>query len=515
MPYLKKAVIMPIAGHDYSKPSPFILAEAGFPVNMRAYKGEMKKSPGKVKHGSTAIAGGQVMGLGVLELATVAKYLVRASKTKIQGYNAVSGEWASIGTDFSGGDDDFVSFANDSSNGLLIITNYVNLIRKWTGAGNTEVLAGDPPRARLVEYLAPYVVLGYVDDGIAANPWKIQWGDTDDPETWTGGNTGALLLASDPSVLKRLKLLGNGIAAYKENALAMIRKVGTSDIFDLETVCVGVGLAAQRAVVSDESGFHYFMGSNNFYRWAGGIPDPIGTSISEEIFNRLDRGKIGRSFAIHVKQYSEIWFFVIISGNEWPTEVWKYNYKTGFWYMDQCNLLTDAIAWQRTVAQTWNEDTGSGSDDGTWDQALDTWDAGNVTDSGSEIILGRSDGYTLKLDDAISEDDGSAIEARFDTKDYIGGEIDVKVRFLELDITAKGPGSMSVAYSIDFGDTWVTIPYSSTQVYYDLTDLYQTFKTYLDVVAEHIRFRIQERTLGKTIYLRSFQPYFLPRERSR
>lgn len=510
MPLLSKAVLMPVEGHDYSKPPTFIELGAGFPVNMSYFRGELRKSPGKSKYGSVAISGGQIMGLGVLELNTLSKYLVRTSKTKIQKFNPATTAWDSISdSDFGGGDDDFFSFANDTANGLLVITQYINVMRKWTGSGNTAALGGTPPRCKLVEYLSPYLLAGYIDDGIAVNPWKIQWPDTNDPETWSGGNSGSLLLSSDPSPLKQLRKLGNDVAAYKQNALCLLHKVDTADIFTPETIRVGIGLVAQNAVAVDEDGTHYFMSPYDIFRWNGGVPESIGKPLKEYLFPRLDRTNIGRCFAVTMKSLSEVWFFVVISGQSWPTEVWKYNYANGRWYMDTCDNITAAIAWQRTASETWDDEVG------TWDDALDTWDEGVSTEASEEVIVGRDDGYTLKVDKDLAEDDGVAIDSQHDTKDYYGGTPDQEERFLEFDVEMKGPGYVYLYYSTDHGDTWVNIPYSSTQSYFETTESYARFKAYPDVWARHIRFRIRESTLSKTIYIRDFQPFFLPRGRKR
>ena len=75
MPYMKKGVLIPSQGIDYSQPSLFIPDRKGFPQNMRFYRNEMRSMHGKTKLGSTAITDAvQIMGLGVFEDNAGTKY---------------------------------------------------------------------------------------------------------------------------------------------------------------------------------------------------------------------------------------------------------------------------------------------------------------------------------------------------------------------------------------------------------------------------------------------------------
>lgn len=509
MPLLRKGVLMPAKGVDFSVPSKFIDARSGFPQNMRYYRGEMRKRPGKTAYGSAVADASQIMGIGRLELNDGQKWLVRASKKKIERYNTATSLWEVISaSDLTGGDGDLVNFTQVTESGLLIATNGVDNIRKWTGSGNDADLGGSPPKAKYATYLSPYLLLAHIDDGAAVNPWKIQNCDTDSPEVWTGGNTNEYLLSDEPSPIQNIAKLNEYVVAYKKESLYLGYKVDPPDIFRFDCVKTGIGLAAPRSF-ADAEGYHYFMGMNNFYRWNGGIPDAIGGPVLDEVFSRISRANIGRCHAIHIQELTEIWFFIVTSGYSWPREIWKYNYRFGFWYYDTCLDITAAGKWEKTSTETWD------SESGTWNEALDTWDSGIAIQAWEDIVFGDVNGLVSKLDYDSANDLGVAVESWFISQDYTGDTLEFSKRWLKLDLWAKAQATgtkLYVDYSINEGDTWVNIPYTSSQSYISLGTTYVKTTLYFDIRGEQIRFRFRNAESGEIWYIQNFYPYYLVKE---
>ena len=504
MPLLRKGVLLPVEGADFSQPSTFINDRSGFPTNMMYYRNELRKRPGKTLYESAALLS-QIMGLGMLELTSL-KYLMRASKTTLQNYNTATSAWDTINaTAFTGGDEDFFHFANVTESQFITFTNWVDKIRKWTGSGNNSSLGGNPPFAKFLTYVTPYLLLAYTNDGATIESWKVQWCDTGTPEVWTGGNSGSSLLSRDSSPIQNIMKLNEFAAVYKKESLWLGRTVDTSDIFIFDCIKTGVGLSASRSLV-DVEGYHYFQGYNDFYRWNGLREEPIGGPVRDYVFSRLDRNKIQRCHAIHVKDLWEVWFFIVVSGQAWPTEVWKYNYRTGFWYFDTCNNVTCAAPWNKVSTQSWDDDT-----PGSWDGALDTWDAADTTQNWEDTVFGDSSGHTSLLDRNTTNDLGVAVSSFFESKDFTADSMEFYKRWLQLDVWARGSvgAKLYVDYSTDFGSVWTNIPCSSSAAYITLTETTQLFRVYFDVIAEHIRFRFRNAESGEMFYLQSFYPYYL------
>jgi hypothetical protein len=511
MPLLRKGIILPAKGIDYSVPSTFIADQNSFSKNMYYYRGELRKRPGKVLVGE-AISGGQIMGFGIFEGNTGIKYAIRASKTKIEKYNTSTLAWESISSsDLGGGDDDQINMAMVTEEQILAVTNWINVIRKWIGSGNTAALGGNPPKAKYAAYLSPYLLLAYTNDGISIKPWRVSWSDTGNCENWSSGAAGSLDLGDEPSVIQNILKLNEYAAVYKKDSIWLLNKVSSSDVFQKSCARTGIGLAASRAVI-DADGQHYFMSFNDFHTWEGIRPTSIGAAVRDEVFRRIDPNRINRSFALHVQELSEVWFFIPVSGGSWPTEIWKYNYRLGFWYYDTCAELSAAMRWGKVASEAWNDDT-----PGSWNEALDVWDSGDSIANWEEIILGKVSGYCSKLDYTKADDEGLPVEGVFETKDFIGESLEKKTRWLQIDFWARGSSSakLYIDYSVNGGDDWTNIPYTSSQAYAELTEKAVHYKFYFDIVSSEIRFRARNAETGEVFYIKAFYPYYLSKEQNR
>jgi hypothetical protein len=509
MPLLRKGVVLPVKGIDFSVPATFIGDQYGFPKNMQYFRGQMMKGPGKTAFGVNAAS--QIMGLTKLEIFSGIKYLVRASKTRVQKWNTTTSIWDNISTAmFTGDDDDFFSFTNVVEDGLLLISNYVQAVQKWNGSGAVSALGGTPPKAKFMTYVSPYVLLGYTNDGNIVSPWNVQWCDTGTPEVWSGGNAGARLLSDEASPLQNIMRLNEGVVGYKKKSIWMGNKVDTTEVFHFDCVKTGMGLGASRAVADYPDG-HLFMSEDDFFSFSGIRPESIGGPVRDEVFGKIDRSKINRCFAVQIQQLSEVWFFIVVTGNEWPTEIWKYNYRSGFWYYDTCDAVTAAIAWERITSMTWDDDSGS------WDSDLNFWDYGDSSAQWEQIVFGNSIGRSLALDFTTADDDGNAVEGIFETKDFSAETLEKNKRWLQLDVWARGSkdAKLYVDYSIDHGDTWKNIPLDSSKAYITLTEKVVLYHIYLDVFGDQIRFRFRNKESGEVFAIESFYPYYLSKEQKR
>lgn len=499
--FLRAPELTVAAGADFSIPSAYLGKGKNFPQNFQLYRGEMKKRLGRSVIGGIMLGGQKVLHLDVFTTTGAVERLIRHSKQNVERFVAASQAWEDItGVDLSGAETDFIQSCVVTENDLYVFTNnIINAIRKYTDSGTTSDLGGNPPKCRTLDYLSPYLLIGNVLDGGNSYPQKVQWCDTGQPEVWSGGNSGSVLLADEPSHIKRIKKLIDYAFVYKEKSVYRGRKVSTSAIFEFGgPFADGKGIYSPRAIAGDGSN-DYYMGLFDFHKNNAVRISDFGAPVREYIFNRINRERSDTCFAIHVAEFKEIWFFITIAGYDWPTEVWKYNYDIDFWYFDTVvNCITAAI-YKQTVDLTWDTDFG------TWDEDVTFWDEQQGLSGAPFPVLGYADGMVDYMAANTVDDRGAAVDARIDTKDYTGlvhRGIEYDTEWMQFSIWCRGRGSVKLWYSIDEGSNWVFIAEK------DLTLETKKLDFYFHFIAPKARWRIQTDRAGEYLMIRNFTPYF-------
>jgi len=476
MPLLRIPVLLPSMGMDYSRPATLIDNANCFPQNMSFSRGDITKRAGRSLFGDTAISGAPVMGYGTFYMGSGARHILRVSTNNLEKYNELTNVWDDIAvTPFSGDADDYFAFATVAESDLIAISNGVDNIRKWTGSGNQQLLGGTPPICKTMCYLSPYLILGNLIESGTPNPWKVAWCDTANPEIWTGGNSGSELLSDESSEIVRLKKLNEYAAAYKKDSL-WLGRLDVSDVISFDCVKTGIGIVSKNAVAEAEA-VHYFMGYNDFYSWDSSGITPIGKGVRDEVFSTIDKTQLHKCFAVHAKDTTEIWFAVVTTGQTYPTQIWKYNYRYGIWYFDTIANITAGIEFE-----------------------------GNAF--AERTILGDSSGYSYRVDPTAHNDNGVAISSYVITKDFVADKFEYEKRWLQIDLWAYGSATLYVDYSIDRGTTWTSLSSATLEASMPIFPITLWF----DVVSSHIRFRFRNAGDGEYFYLRKFFPYYLGRE---
>lgn len=495
---------MPVKGINLAVPATYLPEEHAFPENMRYWRGQMEKRFGMSKFGDVSIGAQKILHLATFETSTNVINLLRHTRYNIEKYNTSTSVYNDItGTDMSGDETDFFSSTTITEDDIYIFTNYIDNIRKWTTTGNTQDLGGDPPKAKFVEYVTPYLLIANLEESGTAIPTKLRWSGTSDPEQWTGGNSGSQLLTHESSPIRGMKKMGDFVFIYKEKSIYRGRKVSTTAIFDVPPYDFGKGLLAPRAL-AEANGVHYYMGLNDFYVNDGIRTTSIGSSIREFLFNRINRELAETFFAIHASQQKEIWFFITTSGNSWPNEIWKYKYDLGFWYSDTVSNILTGTEYKVVSSLTWDDSVG------TWDSQVVAWDDVSGQADAPQIIMGDTNGLTYNQDPRNYNDNVTPFTGKLESKDYTGlppqgsGKIGIEEdqRWMQLDLWASG-SAVKVYYSKDGGDNWTYIKAVT------LTSSVKKYTCYFDIVSDKIRFKFENGENQGNFILRSFIPYYL------
>lgn len=496
-------------GLDVSKPAEYLDARATPDCqNVMISRNVIRKKLGTTAMGSSL--GERVQKIVELKVGTLT-YVVRIGNTKIELYDQAGGTWSDIaGSALTGGASDRIDTAQPLLSGarVLTFTNHKDNIRKYTGTGNTADLGGTPPLAKFMVEYGSYLVLAYITDGGNTYTMRVQWCDTGDIETWSGGNSGSRDLVEDGKDITGISLFGNYLTIHKESSIYIGYLVSSSDIFKFERKNTEVGAVCYDTIKNLPTGEQIFLARDGIHLFNGISAPLIPSPIMDEIRENMNSEQVLKSYAEVVPELDEYWVGVPIGSQTEPETIYKYNFRTRQCYKDvrllttaiSTYINTDALRWV-DMSNTWQADTGR-------------WNDINVLALFPKIIFGESGGITVNREEE-NDDNGTAISSWWVSKDFECTDKGLLARWLEIEIWAKG-NTMKVEYSTDAGSTWTEITSFSTGSSLTLSADYPSddspLQGWFDVVSTKIRFRFSNNVSAENMYLKQFVIKYRPRE---
>jgi len=367
-------------------------------------------------------------------------------------YEKSGASWSDVtrlAGDYAVGADDFWRFAQ-FGNTTLAVTKTDTL--QYSDSGVFADVTG-APKAAIVETVGNFVFLFNTDEssfGDSPNRWwcsAIQDYTDWTPSIATQCATG--ILTSSYGRIFAGRRFGEQIVVYKERAMYVGTYVGTPIIWDFQQVPGEAGCNSQEAVANigtPENPVHIFMGADDFWRFDGARPVPIGEPVKRTIYSRLDKGYSNRIKSLHDRINSRVYFYYPPRGSGGElTECVVYHYRTNKWGRDDRSI--EACLEYISGGVTW--DTIS----------FASWDTINATLSwGSPFWLsGSTTPAVFNLSHEMESLDGISLDSSFTTGD-IGDDDNyyllqrVKPKWLTKPTTA----TMTNYYKANEGDTLTT-----------------------------------------------------------
>lgn len=496
---LKTQIIQPITGIDVSRPADFIdVRSASSAQNVEINRGIIRKRSGTDELGTGFSE--RTMGMAELE-SGINSSLIRVGTTKIELYNKSTDTWSSIAhAALTGTEEDEVNFAFPVISAIrtMVFTNGIDSIYKTSGS-TTALLGGTPPKCKFLLDFGGYLILAYVIDG-GDYFTRVQWSDSGDPETWTGGNSGSQELLEDSLPITGISVFGDYVAVHKESAIWLGALVSSSDTFLFTRRECGAGTIANKSIQNLPTGEQIFLARDGIRIFNGVTTQLIESPIIDELRESMNPQHVYKSCSVLVKDLDEYWVAIPIGSQEEPETVYKYNYKTGQVYRDMRTGLTQMCLSKRITDETWNSDSNS------WDTDTTRWDSVTSLALHKQVVFGDADGDST-IRDSSANDNGTAIDAYFDTKDFTILDIDrsrpigTMLRWDKIELWALGD-SLSVSYSTDGGSTWNLISTATLTASYPGDDA-PNF-VWFDVVSSKIRFRFRNNTSSQSWTLKQF-----------
>jgi hypothetical protein len=220
-----------------------------------------------------------------------------------------------------------------------------------------------------VETVAGFVFVFDTNDvtfGDSPNRWWCAAQNTYDdwtPSIATQSASG--LLVSTSGKIFAGKRFGDQIVVYKERAMYIGTYVGAPQIWNFQQVPGEAGCNSQEGVVNigtTDNPIHLFMGINNFWRFDGARPVPLGEGILKKtIYAEFDDAYADRVKTVHDRVNSRVYFYYPKTGsNGVPNGCVVYHYRTNKWGRDdrsiECALeyVSGGITWDTIPFGTWD-----------------------------------------------------------------------------------------------------------------------------------------------------------------
>ncbi|MBI4397415.1 MAG: hypothetical protein HY548_09985 [Elusimicrobia bacterium] len=501
---MKSNILLPIVGLDVSKPGEFVDPQSTPNAqNMYITRNVLAKRLGTTALGSSLAE--RVMALSELQIGALT-YVLRVGLTKVELLDKNAGTWSDVShAVLTGTTQDRFDFAYPLLSGakIMTMTNGIDAIRKYTGTGNTAALGGSPPLAKYMVAFGDYLVLAYITSGGNTYAGRVQWPDTGDPETWTGGNSGSTDLVDDGRDITGLGIFGDFVTIHKETAIYLGYLVSTSEVFRFDRKNTGVGTVSFATIKNLPTGEQIFLARDGIRIFNGIAAPPIGGRIMDELRESMSPQHIDKCWSVIVHDLDEYWVGIPIGSQTTPDTVYKYNYKTDRCYKDTRSGITACSTYQKTSQLTWADKTG------TWNSDTTRWNDVNYLSLAPTVLMGNSSGVTTERS-ALYNDNGSAVDAYWESKDLeYEDEPGRLMRWVGLKVWAKG-SAVTVAYSTDEGGTWTDITTLMLSSSYP-TDS-SPLTAYLDVVSSRLRLRFRNNTASESFTLKKFVVEAKPRE---
>jgi len=451
--------VPPLGGLKQDLPSHLLDRHFSPSLNgMWPIKGKIRRIPGKNRLVDTALdASGGVMGIYQWNLDNGTSYLVAVTQDKTYYFNA--GAFTEIqptAGDFTGGNADLfdmIPFFDSAGADILVITNGVDNIKKWTGTGDIADLGGSPAKCKYLEVYKNYLFKANIT---GTDTRQLQYSALGNGESHPVANYINLYVSSDAIV--RPKILRDSLVVYKERSISVIDYTGDALVFRLrENLINGLGLIGSRAVQTSPFGteVHYFIGSDlEMYAFDLIERNPIGPSISP-VLAQLDPATWNSIVSVKSDEYDKLIWALPGRGQTGNFDLLILDIKTGSWWVHEgeANRIFSMAEGKQTSSLTWDTLPFS-----TWDSfdLPEGWDALGTSGQNTQLILfGCADGRVRHWV-AGEDDDGTALDSHYTYPfDNLDGEerTEKLLNKVVLEVANEGTGEITLQIFKDSNDT--------------------------------------------------------------
>ena len=214
-------------------------------------------------------------------------------------------------------------------------------IYQWQlNVSNKAVAVANAPTARSIVVTSERILMAL---GAAGNPRLIQWSDKENNTVWTETVTnyaGQFPLQTVGKILCGRKIKGGVLILTSVDAW-FATFIGQPLVYGFENVGTQCGIVAQNAsVVVDTQA--YWMSFNGFWNFNGGFTQRMNCDVHDYVFSDINREQLSLISAVHISDYSEIWWFYPSANYIGNNRYVVYNYAETHWSFGSLARLSGA-----------------------------------------------------------------------------------------------------------------------------------------------------------------------------
>ena len=316
----------------------------------------MKGAPSAVDLGGAALAA-ECHGAVTLRRLDDSFRTIAGTTTKL--YEQSGATWTDVSRSAGGayacGADSSWRFAQFGDT-LLAVNKADTLQASTTGLFSNVTGA---PKADIIETVGNHVVLANTNEatyGDSPNRWWVS--AIRDYTSWTPSiNTECATntLVSTSGRIFAAKRFGEQIVFYKERSMYIGTFVGAPIVLDVQQIAGDAGCSSQEAVVNvgtADNPVHIFMGADDFWRFDGARPVPLGSPLRKTVYAELNGTYAYKIKTLHDRINSRIYFYYPSNaGGGVLDKCVVYHYRTNVWGRDDrtieagIELLTNGITY--------------------------------------------------------------------------------------------------------------------------------------------------------------------------
>lgn len=504
LPLTRTVVSRPVMGQFNAEPAEEIsVHHSPDMLNCSVEGGMLVKRPGYLQFGGTLSEA--VLGLYSTQDDENNTHLFAVTLTKVYKWNSGTEVWDLLtGTPLTGTSLSSISF--ETSQNSMVFANGVDKIQVVDFAGTTwATLNANAPIARYITRFANRLYASFTVESGDTKPYRVRRPVASDHTNWTGVGSGFTDLDEFPHFIRGMKKLGTRMVVYTERSIIMAARTEIAAAPARFDIIVGdVGNYSPMTLVGwrDE---HFFLGTDDFYRFNGVQPVEMAMPVRDTIFSTLNPGGLLRNFAVARYDTKEYIAFLCTGSNTVPDSVWVYNKQRQVWYPWAVSGAKCGAAHRLDNTITIDELVGT-IDEQNWE-----FDTRDLESQYPAMLTGHSDGKVHLWSTQYKSDNGTAISCRWTSKDFTAR--DVSPEFANNKVTLKGIAvsyldqgadfSLIFSYSTDGGATWTsgdTVTFSTAGGTTRVLDKFITRQ----VTGNKIRFKFEQTSASQGFSIISF-----------